>query len=450
MIKRKHEGTDIKSVLKKPLIFFFFFVLLVSLSNVPAVESSNGKILIFRLEGTITVAHAEAFADALVTANLEGCSAVVMTISTPGGSVDAMLRIISSIDNSAIPVIAYVFPTGSTAWSAGTYILMASHIAAMAPQTVIGSCQPVSYSPLGSTPIDDSKIINALVSVMETHANARNRNATLATLFITENLNVDDLGALQNGVIEVRANGIANLLSQLDGVTVNTAVGQVTLATAGAETLQYNFRLRESILNSLSDPMISSILFIVGIFALIYGFSAPGYGGEIIGGIAILLALIGMGFDVNVLSIVMLIAGAVMLVYELATPGFGILGISGIIVLTIGALFIVPFSPEKWSVTGEWYSAFTSIILAIAISIAAIAVFIIYKVLQVRRRKPVIGTMLGDFVIPTKNAAPNETIYVLYNGEQWSAKCEVGIKSGRKYRIVRKEGPVLILEDVEK
>jgi len=450
MIKRKHEGTDIKSVLKKPLVFLFFFVLLVSLSNVPSVESSNGKVLIFRLEGTITVAHAEAFADALVTANLEGCSAVVMMISTPGGSVDAMLRIISSIDNSVIPVIAYVFPTGSTAWSAGTYILMASHIAAMAPQTVIGSCQPVSYSPLGSTPIDDSKIINALVSVMETHANARNRNATLATLFITENLNVDDLGALQNGVIEVRANGIASLLSQLDGVTVNTAVGQVTLATAGAETLQYNFRLRESILNSLSDPTISSILFIVGIFALIYGFSAPGYGGEIIGGIAILLALIGMGFDVNFLSIVMLIAGAVMLVYELATPGFGILGISGIIVLTIGALFIVPFSPEKWSVTGEWYAAFTSVILAIAISIAAIVVFIIYKVLQVRRRKPVIGTMLGDFVIPTKNAAPNETIYVLYNGEQWSAKCEVGIKSGRKYRIVSKEGPVLILEDAEK
>lgn len=399
------------------------------------------------ITGTITIAHADAFADALEIASRERYSAVLVVLSTPGGSVDAMLRIIERIDNSPIPVVAYVYPAGTTAWSAGTYILMASHVAAMAPNTVIGSCQPISYSPLGSTPVEDDKIINALVAVMSTHAESRDRNLTLARDFVIKNTNVNDLEAYEYGVIEYRADSIARLLEVIDGRSVLLASGVVTLDTRGAAVDVYSMRPREAILNAISDPTVSSILFLVGLFALIYGFSAPGHGGEILGGIAILLALIGMGFDINVVSAVMMVVGAILLIYELATPGFGVLGISGVIILTFGALFLVPFSPEKWAVSGDWYSTFTYMIVAVGVCVAALFLFAAIKVLQVRRRPPIVGTMIGDIVIPTENAKPGEVIFVMYRGEYWQAKSAEGIVAGKKYRISGKEGAVLVLEE---
>lgn len=358
-----------------------------------------------------------------------------------------MLNIIMAIDNSPIPVVSYVYPAGSTSWSAGTYILVASHFAAMAPRTVIGSCQPISYSPLGSTPINDSKIINAMVSVMDTHARSHNRNVTLATLFITQNLNVDDEEALSNRMIEFRAESFASLLSQLDGLSANTSAGMKVLQTSNATAIEYSFRLRESILNAVADPTVSSILFLVGIFALIYGFSAPGAGGEIIGGIAVLLALFGMGFDVNVVSVVMVLIGAILLVYELVTPGFGIFGIAGSILLVIGALFLVPFTPEKWAISGDWYAAFTTIVLAAGACIVAISLFIIFKIMQVRRRRPVIGTMTGDLITAKDDAAPNASGFVWYNGEIWVARCESGMTAGKKYKIIGKDGPTLLVRE---
>ncbi|RWX73797.1 MAG: nodulation protein NfeD [Candidatus Methanosuratincola subterraneus] len=393
------------------------------------------------------MAHADAFADALEVASREGYSAVLVVISTPGGSVDAMLRIIERIDNSPVPVVAYVYPAGTTAWSAGTYILMASHVAAMAPNTVIGSCQPISYSPLGSAPVEDDKIINALVAVMSTHAESRNRNLTLARDFVVKNANVDDIEAYEYGAIEYRADSVARLLEAIDGRAVLLASGVVTLNTRGAAVDVYSMRPREAILNAISDPTVSSILFLVGLFALIYGFSAPGHGGEILGGIAILLALIGMGFDINVVSAVMMVIGAILLIYELATPGFGIFGISGVVILTFGALFLVPFSPEKWAVSGDWYSTFTYMIVAVGICVAALFLFAAIKVLQVRRRPPIVGTMIGDIVIPTENARPGEVIFVVYRGEYWQAKSAEGIVAGKKYRISGKEGVVLVLEE---
>ncbi len=427
-------------------MFFFLFMLIFGTLSGCAVSSAP-RVLQVPITGTITIAHADAFADALDMASREGYSAVLVVLSTPGGSVDAMLRIIERIDNSPVPVVAYVYPAGTTAWSAGTYILMASHVAAMAPNTIIGSCQPISYSPLGSVPVEDDKIINALIAVMSTHAESRNRNLTLARDFVIKNTNVNDLEAYEYGAIEYRADSLSGLLEAIDGKTVLLASGSVTLQTRGAVVDVYSMRPREAILNAISDPAVSSILFLIGLFALIYGFSAPGYGGEILGGIAILLALVGMGFDINVVSAVMMIAGAILLIYELATPGFGVLGISGVIILTFGTLFLVPFSPEKWAVSSEWYSTFTYLIVAVGICIAALFLFAAIKVLQARRRPPVVGTIIGDIVIPSENAQPGEVIFVNYRGEYWQAKSPAGIVAGKKYVISGKEGAVLVLEE---
>lgn len=437
----------IRRTIPATLLIPAFFVVLLFLAGAPTVQSAGEKVLTFGLTGTISNAHADAFSDALITASSEHCSAVVLVLSTPGGSLDAMLTMITAIENSPIPVIAYVYPAGTTAWSAGTYLLMASHLAAMAPNTVIGSCQPVQYSPLGSVPVNDTKLINAVVSVMLTQAKAHNRNQTLAVQFITENTNVDDEEAYRYGVIEVRASDVESLLRQVDGRTVNTTSGTVVLKTEGATVIEYSFSLRDSVINAVSDPLISNILFIIGIFALIFGFHAPAHGGEILGGVALLLALVGLGFDINVISIVMIALGAILLIYELKTPGFGVFGISGIIILTIGSLFLVPFSPEKWFVSSDWYATFTYSILAASVCIAAIFLFIIIKILQIRRKRPTVGMLIGDEVVASEDAPPGVLVFVLYKGEYWKARCEKGITKDRRYKIVGKDGPALILEE---
>jgi membrane-bound serine protease (ClpP class) len=438
----------IRRTIPATLLITIFFVVLLSLAYAPTVHSAGGNVLAFRLTGTISNAQADAFSDALNTASSEGDSAVILVLSTPGGSLDAMLRIITAIENSPIPVIAYVYPAGTTAWSAGTYLLMASHLAAMAPNTIIGSCQPVEYSPLGSVPVNDTKIINAVVSVMVTQAKAHNRNETLAVQFITENTNVNDEEAYRYKVIEFRANDLESLLQQVDGRAVNTTSGTVVLNTQGATVIEYSFRLRDSIINVISDPLISDILFIVGIFSLIFGFHTPGHGGEILGGVALLLAFVGMGFDINIISIVMIAFGAILLIYELATPGFGVFGFSGLIILTIGSLFLIPFSPEKWLVSTDWYATFTYSVLAASICIAAIFLFMIIKILQIRRKRPTVGVLIGDEVVASEDMPPGTIGFILYKGEYWKAKCEKGIIKDKRYKIINKDGPTLILEEM--
>lgn len=433
---------------RRSLTIFLIFSLVAVIAISSQIYSYTPKVLVFRVSGTISMAHSEALIDALNTAYQEQYSAVVFVLSTPGGSLDATLRMITAIENSPVPVIGYVYPPGTTAWSAGTYLLMATHVAAMAPHTIIGSCQPISYSPFGSVPVNDTKILNAVISVMATQAKAHGRNETLAISFITENINVNDEEAYANGVIEVRADSIESLLRAVNGMAVKTAAGTVRLNTEGAMTTEYTFRIRDSVINVVSDPTISSILFLIGIFALIYGLSAPGHGGEILGAAALLLALVGMGFDINVVSLIMMAIGAILLIYELATPGFGVFGFSGIILLTIGSLFIVPFSPEKWAISSEWYATFTYSIVATTLVVAGIFLFAIIKILQVRRRPPLIGRIIGEILTSTEDAPPNEVSFILYRGEYWQARCEKGLKKGNRYKIVGKDGPVLILEEI--
>jgi membrane-bound serine protease (ClpP class) len=436
--------------MKKFLIFLFLIIFLnfyIISYSLPITYYEN-KVLIFKITGTISIAHYEALLDAINIAQKENYNAIIILLSTPGGSLDATLKMITLIENSPIPIIGYVYPPSSTAWSAGTYLLMACHIAAMAPNTIIGSCQPISYSPFGSTPINDTKILNALISLMSTQAKAHGRNETIAIKFITENLNLNDEEALLYNVIEIRAKDVNDLLNKIDGKEVNTIYGEIKMNTKNSMIVEYNFRLRESILNVISDPTISSILFLIGIIALIYGFSAPGHGGEIIGAIALILALIGMGFDINIAALIMMLGGVFLFIYELMTPGFGIFGFSGIILLILGSLFITPFSPEKWAVPSEWYMTFTYTFLFIAVLISSLFIFILMKIIQVRRKKPIIGNMIGDIVTSISDAAPNEITFVIYRGEYWQAKCKNGIKKDKKYKIIGKDGPVLILEEI--
>jgi len=352
------------------------------------------------------------------------------------------------IYDSKIPIIGYVYPKGSPAWSAGTFILISTHSAAMADHTIIGSCQPVQVGIDGTSLINDSKTINALVEWITERAKIYNRNETLAKEFITKNRNVNATEAKNLGVIEFISSSIDQLLIDLDGANITLASGNITMRTKNAEQIKYSPSFKIQILKLISNPILTSLLLMLGIFALIFGISAPGYGAEVFGVIAILLSLIGSGFGLSTLSIIFIIIGCLLLIIEIfVTPGFGFIGIGGIICLIIGSIFLIPSYPSR-----EWLISSDYMIDALVISLVVIAlfavffVFLLYKIIQIRQKKTVVGTFIGEKAKTIDRITPDKMGYVRFKGEYWKARSENIIEPNTKVIIVGKDETTLIVK----
>src|SRR4030042_1077007 len=211
------------------LTLLIVFSLILPASVARGQDADATGFLLVRLEGVVSVASAELVSEAILAAEESG-EAVILLLDTPGGSLEATFRIVDAIERSAVPVIGFVQPRGARAWSAGTYILLATGLAAMAPNTIIGSAQPVAFDPLGgSEPINDTKQINALTKYIGERARANGRNVVVAERFVTENLNLNDAEAKAQGVVEYVAVDLAALVGMLDGVQVEAGGRTVTL-----------------------------------------------------------------------------------------------------------------------------------------------------------------------------------------------------------------------------
>jgi len=298
------------------LLFFLISVIFFTLSSSAA---SGQKVLVLEISDTITPVADDIVADALLTAVEEDYSVLLITLNTPGGGLDETLKIIEQIGQTDVPVIGYVYPEGANSWSAGTLILISTDIAAMAPHTIIGSAQPVEMSTGGIEPVEDSKVVNALVAVAREKARMHGRNDTLAEKFITENLNLNAEAALDAGIIEFVSPTIGDLLAQVDGEVVKGK----ELQTDGAQIDYYEPSVRLAFMNLISNPVISSILLMLGIYGVVLGISNPGAGAEIFGVIAITLGLIGTGFDVNTAAIFLVLVGVGLMALNFRLPVSG-------------------------------------------------------------------------------------------------------------------------------
>jgi membrane-bound serine protease (ClpP class) len=224
-----------------------------------ATTTAERQVLWVDVKDFISSATSEHVASAVARASdrSEGdFSAIIIALDTPGGSLDATLDIIESIQGSRVPVIGYVYPQGKSAWSAGTIILVATDYAAMAPFTTIGSAQPVS----GNMPVNDTKVINAITEKVVTLAELHNRNATQATRFITHNDNLTPEKALQNNIIESIARNPEELLQNAHNSTVTTLAGQKVLDTDNATIVIHEPSLRVSFVDVLANPVLSTTL----------------------------------------------------------------------------------------------------------------------------------------------------------------------------------------------
>jgi membrane-bound serine protease (ClpP class) len=423
------------------LIFLFF----ISISLSFCVVAQNSNVVIVEISDTIDQSTVEILKGSIQLAKNEYSQAIILLLDTPGGGLKETFEIADMINNSEIPIIGYVYPSGSAAWSAGTFILISTHIAAMADYTIIGSCQPVEISIEGSRLINDSKTINALVKWIETRAEIYNRNKTIVSRFITENLNLNESSAIKYGVIEYKASSIGQLLKYINGSTVKTSERDVVLDTRYVKQIQYTPSISIQFMKFFSNPILTSLLLILGIFAVIFGISAPGYGAEIFGLIAILLSLIGSGFSVSILSIIFIVIGCLLLIIEIFVfPGFGLVGIGGIISLLIGGILLIPGYPNReWLISRDYMTDAMIILLSIGIIISIFFIFLLYKIIQAKRKKVAVGTFIGERAETIDRIAPNKQGYVRFKGEYWKAISDYNIEPNTKVIIVDKEESVL-------
>ena len=401
---------------------FFFILFFLFLSNI--IVAANPSVLIVEMEDTIDQSSVELLKSAINDAENQGDEVIILTLNTPGGGLAETFVIADIIQNSSIPIIGFVFPKGAYAWSAGTFILMSTHLAAMTDHSIIGSCQPVEIGITGSKPINDSKTINALVSWLQERASMYGRNKTLAKEFITLNRNVNASTALSLGVIEFTATSVNDLLEQIDGHVIITVDGNKTLATANASIVQFSPPFQIVLLRIISNPILTSLLFMLGVFALIFGISSPGFGAEVFGVIAILLSLIGSGFSISELSLIFLGIGAVLLFIEFfVTPGFGVIGAGGVICFIVGSIFLIPtYSSREWMISMDYIQTGIVAIIAAGILISVFFVFLLYKVLEVRNKKKAMGVFIGETAVTIDILQPKKKGYVRFEGELWKAE----------------------------
>lgn len=428
----------------RPNLACSFFLLLLLTSSIFLIFSSSasattdGPVLAIKLDSAITPASDDIVAAAIQEAESGDYQAVLIILDTPGGGLTETFSIIDQVERTRLPVIGYVFPDGAKAWSAGTMILMSSDVAAMAPHTIIGSAQPVQLSPTGgTTPINDSKTINAIVAMIGEKAKKHGRNSTAAREFVLSNLNLNADDAKKFGSIEYVSPDPKDLLRQVNGHRVKN----VTLATNSSEVIFFEPPLNLQFLKLLSDPMIGGLLILIGLYGIIFGLSSPGWGAEAFGVIALSLGVIGQGFDVNLGGLFLMLVGVALILVELHSHSFGILAAGGLICITIGSILLIPTSYPQWYIPGEYQRSLAAAFILPSIILSVFLAFAVYKIARIRIAPPVIGMIIGEEAEALDRLAPKG--YINFQGEYWKADAEENVEKGEKVVIVGKDGATL-------
>lgn len=435
--------------------YLYLFVIILFLAA--HMRAEQGQVYLIKVKAEINPSTERIFEDAIKEATSEGASALIVQLDTPGGAGDSMMRIIQLIDQSLIPVIIYVAPQGAIAASAGTFISMGAHLVAMAPGTSIGACEPIiGYDPTtGQIQEAPEKYKKFYAGVMRSLAESHGRNSDLAQTFVTENLTLTADEALEEGMIDVIALDVYEVLEKSDGMQTRGPVfGEIiTLQLSGSEIVEIELGLSEKILSVITNPNIAYLLLMVGIYGLVFGFLSPGWHvPETIGAICLILAIIAFGYvTLNVGGIILILAAFTFFIIEIATPTFGLFTFAGAVCLFFGSLMLFRVGVGDAGtidrfVSREWYEQFRILIIVVTVFSALFFGFGIYKALRLRLTKPKTGgeEMLGLVGVADEDLDPEGQIKI--RGERWRAEAKTKIKKGEKVKVIDRKGLLLVVE----
>lgn len=399
-----------------------------------AAKTSN-FVLKVDIDGAIDPAVAEYFKDALNEARNRQAKAVLVCLDTPGGLDDSMRSIIRDIFSADVPVIVYVAPQGARAASAGTFITMAAHIAAMAPGTNIGAAHPVML--LGNLPEgQEEKVVNDSAAFIKGIAKRNGRNQRWAESAVRKSASIAADEALDKNVIDYVADDIEGLLKKIDGKTVKTNRGSVVLMTKDAGVIDYPMSLRERLLHVLANPNIVYFLIILGFYGILFELYSPGLGLAGIGGaISLVLGMYSLQLlPVNYIGAGLIIFGMALLIAEALNPGFGVLGVGGIIATLVGSFIFIDSPVGAFRIS-------PLVIVPVTAVMTASVVFIVGETAKIRRKKPLSGpeAMIGLEGEVIRRLDPVGEISV--RGELWAAESIGGtIEIGETVNVVQLSG----------
>ncbi len=394
---------------------------LLALPGTVAADDATPNVNVLFVDGTINPVVADYIERGILQAEEEDATALVIQMDTPGGLLSSTEEIVIDIMNANVPVIVYVSPKGAWGASAGVFITLSSHIAAMTPGTTIGAAHPVSAGDTELTDDELEKVTNFSAKWIETIAEERGRNMEEAQLAVTESKSFSDVEALELNLIDIRSESLEDLLVQIDGRQVELSGGRlVTLNTQGASFKEVSMSGMESFLFAISDPNIAYILLSLAILGITVEIFNPGliFPG-VVGAIAGLLAFYSLGvLPVNYAGILLMLLSFGLFVAEAFTPTFGLLTAGGITSLVIGSLILFKGGPlfrvDIW------------LIVLIAVIFAALLVFVINRVVSAHRRQAATGReeLPGKTAVVRTALDPEGTVF--YEGEIWTAILDEG------------------------
>ena len=417
---------------------------LTALFGDPADARADSFLLLATYDGVITPVSAEYFHDALQSAQESDAQALILCLNTPGGLDTSMRLMIKDITAAAIPVVVYVSPSSGRAASAGVFITMAAHVAAMAPGTNIGAAHPVAMGGEMDKTMKE-KVENDSAAYLKSIASQRGRNVAWAEDAVRKSVSVTEREAQKLKVIDLVAEDLPALLKQLDGRSIPLQSGPIVLHTAGAAVREFPMGLRLEFLKTLSDPNIAYLLMTigtVGIIAELYnpGAILPG----IVGAISLILAFYSLqSLPVNYAGVLLFLLGIVFLILEATITSFGLLAIGGIISMLLGSVMLIKTDVEFLQIS--W-----SVILPVVALAAAFSFLMVGMGVKAMRRPPVTGReeMIGLVGVVKTPLAPAGQFAV--RGELWEAVSDEPLQPGDEAEVIRIDGLRLSVKPVSR
>jgi len=435
-------------------------------------SAASPPVMVVPLNGAIGPASADFVSRALARAADERAQLVVLQIDTPGGLDRSMRQIVKDILASPVPVAAFVAPSGARAASAGTYILYASHIAAMAPGTNLGAATPVAIGapespgasppkpgdargkdtkeqttpeqPTEPTPMSKKQVHDA-AAYIRSLAQLRGRNVAWAERAVREAVSLSADEALAEKVIDITARDVSDLVAKLNGRKITTAGGEHVLATADVTMIAIEPDWRTKFLSVITDPSVALMLLMAGVYLLIFEFMNPGLAlPGVLGAISLLLGLFALQMlPVNYAGLGLLLLGLTFMIAEMFMPAYGSLGVGGIAAFVIGAVMLIDTDVPGFGIP-------PGLIVGVVV-VTALFIFLVVGVAMKARRRPIVtgdDELIGSIGVALEDAEAEGWARV--HSEQWRVRSPVPLKRGQSVRVVARTDLVLSVQPVVK
>ena len=420
-------------------------MMLVFLTALLLVSLSFSKIFVAQWDGPITPITADYIDRTLTKAEREGGTLYVLELNTPGGLAESMRKIVQRFQGSSLPVVVFVYPSGGRAASAGAIITISADVAAMAPGTNIGAARPVR---MGGVPgerrdskkeekdVMEEKILQDMLAFVRSIAKEKGRNVEVVERMVKESLSLSAEEALEEGVIDLIAVDLKDLLKKIDGRKVKKLGRELEIETEGEEVAFLEENLKEELLKIITNPTVAYLLLMLGFYGIFFELYNPGaVVPGVVGAICLLLGLYGLSLiSMNWLGLLLIILGILLFVLELITPTFGALAVGGIISLALGSLFLIdPESP---------YGELPKTVIATVVFASALFFLVAGRFgLKAQRRRKLTGAegMVGEegeAITDFKKGRGK----VLVHGEIWEAFSEEEIRKGDRVEVLEVKG----------